>query len=172
MSGIGKVVGERFEDAVFDERDDDKGVEQGDEEVLEEVAAGVFCLLVGQEGLGAFVHQDKAEDVGEPVADDDGRAEGGSVKGADDPREDQREGDVDEHVVPPGERGEHVTDKGEEAATDFAFERDWVRQAVYAGLEKREWQSRNGEIAKRVGRNFILTPRRQGFPPADFGRLA
>src|SRR5436190_4760360 len=93
-----------LEDAELDEEKDEGGVSKGDCDVAQEIAEGIFAVLLGEHFLATFVHEDETEDIGEPVADNERGFEGAFVNEADNPGEGEGDGDIDEKIVPPGQR--------------------------------------------------------------------
>jgi len=83
--GRGKVILDGLEDAEFQEEQNERGVEQRDANVPEEVTTRVFLFLIGKRMLRAFVHENETEDVREPIADNDAALKRGRVEKADDP---------------------------------------------------------------------------------------
>src|SRR3954467_14562715 len=75
-----------FQNAELNQRYDQCGVEQRNPQVSKQVTAGIRSVLFGKKLLGAFVHQNKARDICQPVADNQAPFECPLVEKTDDPR--------------------------------------------------------------------------------------
>src|SRR5262245_23408922 len=67
------------------------------------------------------MQEDEPQNIGQPIADEDGRFKGRRIKEGNKPGESQRQRDVYEKVVPPGQGREHESNPRQQAALEFAF---------------------------------------------------
>lgn len=99
-----KVIFEGLEDAQFQQEQNERGVKERNTDVAEEVATRVLPFLVRKHFLRSFVHEDKAQNVGEPITEDHAGLKRRRVEEADEPGKNQGQRNVDKQVVPPGQR--------------------------------------------------------------------
>lgn len=109
------------DDAHFCQRHYQEGVKNGNGKVAIEEFAGIRQVLLADDFRAALLHEDKAQDVGEPITQDKAGGEGRFPEPTDDPGEYQGDGPINEEVVPPGKRREHVANESHSAAVSLAF---------------------------------------------------
>ena len=112
---------DRPDDPHFYQQHDQKSVKQRDRQITAQAFSGIRLVGLADDFRAALLHEDKAEEVGEPISQDETGGEGRFVEPACDPGASQGQRLIDKEVVPPGERREHVADEGQSAAGDFPF---------------------------------------------------
>lgn len=105
----------------FDQHHDQESVKQRDRQIAAQTFPRIGLVLLADNFRAAFLHEDKAQDVGEPISQNETGGEGRFVEPAYDPGASQSQRPIDEEVVPPRKRREHVADEGQSAAGDFPF---------------------------------------------------
>jgi len=103
------------------QRHDQKRVKNRDRQVPAQTFPGIGRVALADDFGAALLHQDKAQKVGEPITRNETGGKGRFKEPAHDPGEGQRDRPINEQVVPPGKRREHVADEGQGAAGNSAF---------------------------------------------------
>src|SRR4030095_6296248 len=74
---------------------------------------------------GAFVQQNEAKHVRQPITHNDGRTKGGFVNKANQPAEADGQWHVHKQIVPPRQRGEHESNKHHHPPAPSALSTHW-----------------------------------------------
>ena len=98
--------------------------------------------------LVAFVHEDEAKNVREPVTDEDSPLKCRPISEGDEPTEADRQREVHKSIVPPGQRRQHEADEPKHAALKFPFpsheQPHCPRRAGREQAERRNLKKRSG----------------------------
>jgi len=112
---------DRADDTHFNQRDDEQSVKERNRQITDQTFPGIRFVILADDFHPAFLHEDKAEHVGEPISHDETGGEGRLVEPAHDPGARQGQRPIDEEVIPPRKRRKHVADEGQCAGRDPSF---------------------------------------------------